>query len=65
MADVANQDEAKKCLEIASANLQAGHLDKAFRFAEKAMRLYPNDEVSPKYPFPLWSVEHAIRTRDR
>ena len=45
MGDVANQDEAKKCLEIASANLQSGHLEKATRFAEKAMKLYPNDEV--------------------
>ena len=45
MGDVANQDEAKKCLEIASSNLQSGHLDKATRFAEKAMKLYPNDEV--------------------
>lgn len=46
MGDVANQDEAKKCLEIASSNLQSGHLDKATRFAEKAMKLYPNDEVA-------------------
>ena len=48
MGDVANQDEAKKCLEIAGNNLSAGHLEKAQRFAEKAMKLYPNDEVSFK-----------------
>ena len=46
MGDVANHDEAKKCLDIASAALQAGKLDKAGRFAEKAMKLFPNDEVS-------------------
>lgn len=47
MSDVANLDEASKCLEIASAALQSGNLDKAARFAEKAMRLHPHDEASP------------------
>lgn len=50
MVDVANQDEAKKCLEIATSALQIGSLDKATRFAEKAMKLYPNDEVYPFLP---------------
>ena len=45
MGDIANHDEAKKCLDIANAALQAGNLDKAGRFAEKAMKLFPNDEV--------------------
>ncbi len=45
MGDVANLDEARRCLEIASANLASGNLDKAHRFAEKAMKLYPNDEA--------------------
>ena len=45
MGDIANQDEARKCLEIATGALQIGNLDKATRFAEKAMKLYPNDEV--------------------
>ena len=45
MSDVANQDEARRCLDIATAALQTGNLEKANRFAEKAMRLYPSDEV--------------------
>lgn len=51
MGDVANQDEAKKCLDIANAALQAGNLDKATRFAEKAMKLYPHDEVPFSLPY--------------
>ena len=46
MSDVANLDEAEKCLEIAKAALQVGNLDKATRFAEKAMKLHPHDEAS-------------------
>jgi len=51
MGDVANQDEAIRCLGIAEANLASGNLDKAHRFAEKAMKLFPNDQArSPLQP---------------
>lgn len=46
MGDVANKDEASKALDVARAAFDRGTLDKAQRFADKAMRLYPNDEVS-------------------
>ena len=42
----ANADEATRCLEIARGALQAGQYEKAGRFGEKAMKLYPNDEVN-------------------
>lgn len=45
MGDVANKDEASKALDVARAAFDRGLLDKAQRFGEKAMRLYPNDEV--------------------
>ncbi|KAL6770549.1 hypothetical protein ACKKBF_B31715 [Auxenochlorella protothecoides x Auxenochlorella symbiontica] len=45
MGDHANKDEGTRCLHIAEQALQAGDLTKATRFAEKAMRLFPNDEV--------------------
>lgn len=45
MGDVANKDEASKALDVARAALDRGLLEKAQRFGEKAMRLYPNDEV--------------------
>jgi len=41
----ANKDEAEKALAIAKAALERGLDDKARRFAEKAMKLYPSDEV--------------------
>ena len=47
MGDIANKDEAAKALEVARAALNIGALDKAQRFGEKAMRLFPNDEVWP------------------
>lgn len=59
MGDVANQDEARKCLEIAAGNMQSGHLEKASRFAEKAMKLYPNDEVRYKYCPQPSSEQHV------
>ncbi|KAL3131663.1 hypothetical protein ABBQ38_007957 [Trebouxia sp. C0009 RCD-2024] len=45
MATEANKDAAVQSLDIAKAALVAGNLDKAQRFAEKAMKLYPSDEV--------------------
>lgn len=45
MGEAANRDEAYKCLQIAENSLAKGDLDKAHRFAEKAMKLYPSEEV--------------------
>lgn len=45
VGDHANRDEGARCLHIAEQALQAGDIAKATRFAEKSMRLYPNDEV--------------------
>ncbi|KAK9830407.1 hypothetical protein WJX72_011593 [[Myrmecia] bisecta] len=45
MGDIANKDESDKCLQIAQAALTAGNYDKAARFADKAMKLYPSDQV--------------------
>ena len=47
MGDAANKDEAAKALEIARAALDRGAVDRAQKFAEKAMKLFPNDEVPP------------------
>lgn len=41
----ANKDEAEKCLSVAEAALQAGHLEKAERFCQKAQRLFPSDQA--------------------
>jgi hypothetical protein len=49
MGDVANQDEARRCLEIANANLASGNLIKAHRFAEKAMKLFPDDQACSRF----------------
>jgi hypothetical protein len=46
MGDVANRDEAFKCLDIATAALQAGDPARAERFAGKALRLYRCSKVS-------------------
>lgn len=54
MVDVANKDESRKCVEVARAALQAGDLDKAKRFAEKALKLFPTDEVETQ----LKSTQH-------
>ena len=45
MADIANRDAAEQSLDIAKAALAANNLDKAQKFVEKAMKLYPSDEV--------------------
>ena len=41
----ANKEEAEKCLKIGEAALQAGDLNKAFRFVSKAQKLYITDQV--------------------
>lgn len=45
MADIANRDAAEQSLDIARAALAANNLDKAQKFVDKAMKLYPSDEV--------------------
>jgi hypothetical protein len=42
----ANKEQADKCREVAEAALRAGDTAKAERFALKAQRLFPNDEVN-------------------
>ena len=46
MVTAANRDEGLKCLEIARQSLEAGNLDKALRFAEKAAKLHPASETN-------------------
>lgn len=45
MADIANKDEAFKCLDIVREALRAGDHVKAEKFAAKALRLYRCDKV--------------------
>lgn len=45
MATEANRDAAEQSLEIAKGALATGNIEKAQKFAEKAMKLYPSDEV--------------------
>lgn len=45
MASEANKDAAEQSLGLARSALAAGNLEKAQKFAEKAMKLYPSDEV--------------------
>ena len=45
------QDEADKALAIANDTFERGQLDKAKRFVDKALKLFPTDEVGSKlYP---------------
>ncbi len=46
MASEANRDAAEQSLALAKAALAANNLDKAQKFTDKAMKLYPSDEVS-------------------
>lgn len=41
MASLANKDEAEKCRDMAKNFLSKGEHEKAVRFAEKSLRLYP------------------------
>ena len=45
MTQEANKEEGLRCLAIARQALEAGDVGKAERFAAKAMKLYPHDEV--------------------
>ena len=68
MATEANKDAAEQSLDIAKSALATGNLDKAQKFAEKAMKLYPSDEVSrtanaPSCPcscsLSLYTIAHS------
>ena len=41
----ANSGEAGRCLDFARRALAAHDFDRATRFAEKALRLYPSDQA--------------------
>ena len=45
MANEANRDAAEQSLGLAKSALAAGNIDKAQKFADKAMKLFPSDEV--------------------
>ena len=40
-----NKDEALKCLHLATKFLACGHKEKAKKFAEKSLRLFPSDRA--------------------
>lgn len=40
-----NRDEAERCINIATAALEAGDKEKALRFLNKAEKLYPTDRA--------------------
>ena len=43
--DVANKEEAEKCLLISERALQVGEVAKAERFCQKAQKLFSTDQV--------------------
>lgn len=45
MASLANKDEAVKCRDMAKVFLSRGEHEKALRFFEKSLKLYPLPEV--------------------
>ena len=67
---VANKEQAEKCLVIAREALAAGNIEKASRFGEKSMKLYPHDEVCSLQPekqlqlckLPAWSPDLQLST---
>lgn len=40
-----NKDEALKCLHLANKFLACGHKEKAKKFAEKSLRLFPSERA--------------------
>lgn len=60
MVDMANHEQAVKCTEIARAAMQANNLEKARRFADKAMKLHASDEVSGSAPWRHMSSSEAL-----
>lgn len=70
MADEANKDEALRCLDIARAARQAGNIDKALKFAEKARALHACPEVRhtcslllPRQRRCAYARRHCYRAR--
>ena len=61
MAAEANKDAAEQSLDIAKSALAAGNLEKAQRFAEKAMKLYPSDEVSQSISQSINDLSHSCK----
>jgi hypothetical protein len=51
MSDIANRDEALKCIEIARQALAAADSTRAERFAQKALRLYRCPQVRRRFRF--------------
>eukprot|EP01023_Acetabularia_acetabulum_P034368 TRINITY_DN3227_c0_g2_i9.p1 TRINITY_DN3227_c0_g2~~TRINITY_DN3227_c0_g2_i9.p1 ORF type:complete len:382 (+),score=51.03 TRINITY_DN3227_c0_g2_i9:162-1307(+) len=45
MAEVANRDEGLRCIQIGQRALADNDFDKAEKFAQKALKLYPSEEV--------------------
>lgn len=45
MASLANKDEAVKCRDMAKVFLSRGEHEKAVRFFEKSLKLYPLPDV--------------------
>ena len=60
MVDMANHEQAVRCTEIARAAMEASNLDKARRFADKAMKLHASDEVSSSAPWRHMSSSEAL-----
>ena len=40
-----NKDEALKCLQLATKFLSSGHPEKAKKFIDKSIRLYPTQKA--------------------
>ena len=40
-----NKDESLKCLHLATKFLASGHKEKAKKFAEKSIRLFPSSKA--------------------
>jgi hypothetical protein len=70
MTTEANRDEARKCVVLARRALEAGELDKAERYANKAQRLYASMEVRQlslqkhaNLPVAILKGPHTFTTR--
>jgi hypothetical protein len=56
MGDIANKDEAFKCLDIARAALKEGEHARAEKFAAKALRLYRCSQVGDASGTGFWDL---------
>ena len=60
----ANKEQADRCREIAEAALAAGDVEKAERFAQKALKLFAHDEVrSGRQVHPSWMLRLGGKSR--